>query len=163
MHLKNGVLLQGGKYIIKENSKTFKYCMSYNAVQADSGKKVIVFELFVEDVCVRAENSSDVSFPLGIGDEKIKEYSELCVRCIKNEYAASVVSSFRIIEIFAENGTLYYVVEIYGAIKSLFGCLLGLIVLIVVFGGLIALLILVIALAIFIDVNIFGGSGHIRF
>ena len=111
MHLKSGTLLQGGKYRIEKVLGQGGFGITYLAVQTVLNRKVAVKEFFMKEHCNRDESSSCVSVP-SLGSKELVE--KFRAKFIKE---AQTISGFdnhhiiRIIDVFEENGTAYYVMD----------------------------------------------------
>lgn len=111
MQLKQGSLLQGGKYKIKQVLGQGGFGITYLGEQTGLGRKVAIKEFFMKELCNRDETTSHVSVPSDGSRELVARFREKFVK------EARLIASFdnshivRIHDIFEENGTAYYVME----------------------------------------------------
>lgn len=102
-------LLQGGKYRIIEMLGQGGFGITYLGEQANLGRKVAVKEFFMEKLCNRDEETSQVSVGSEGSREMVDRFREKFIKeaCrIANLRHRNIVS---VIDIFEENGTAYYV------------------------------------------------------
>ena len=62
MLLKNGTLLQGGKYKIEKVLGQGGFGITYLATQINLNRKVAIKEFFMKDWCCREENTNQVYY-----------------------------------------------------------------------------------------------------
>lgn len=110
MLLKNGTLLQGGKYKIEKVLGQGGFGITYLATQINLNRKVAIKEFFMKDWCCREENtnqvyytSSDKTFIDNFKNKFIKE--ALTISSLNHR------NIIRIHDNFEENGTAYYAME----------------------------------------------------
>lgn len=110
MQLKPGTLLQGGKYEIERVIGQGGFGITYLAYQVLYSKRVCIKEFFFKDYCIRT----------AIGDvTSVTEGNIDIVYKFKNKFLkeAKIISSLnhpnivRILDVFEENNTAYYVME----------------------------------------------------
>lgn len=110
MQLKPGTLLQGGKYEIERVIGQGGFGITYLASQVLYSKRVCIKEFFFKDYCIRT----------AIGDvTSVTEGNIDIVYKFKNKFLkeAKIISSLnhpnivRILDVFEENNTAYYVME----------------------------------------------------
>ena len=109
--LSNGTLLQGGKYRIIKMLGQGGFGITYLGEQTGLGRKVAVKEFFMEKLCNRDEETSQVSVGSEGSREMVNRFREKFLkeaRSIANLHHRHIVS---VIDIFEENGTAYYVME----------------------------------------------------
>ena len=111
MQLKNGSLLQGGKYKIVRFIASGGFGCTYEAHHTLLDSRVALKEFFVSDFCNRDERTGNVT----VGTQsKVALYGKL-----KNKFMDEARSLFkmkhpgivRVIDVFEENGTAYYAME----------------------------------------------------
>lgn len=118
--LKAGSLLQGGKYYIEEVLGQGGFGITYLAMMKNSVKgnlggmfvriPVVIKEFFMESFCQRIDERN-VTVP-STGSKKQAEYFRK--EFIKEAHHTSELSHpniVKVIEVFEENGTVYYVME----------------------------------------------------
>ena len=121
MHLKNGAVLQGGRYRIEKTLGQGGFGITYLAIQSGLNRKVAIKEFFMKEHCNRDAETSHVSVP-SIGSRELVERFK--AKFIKE---AQMISEYRhpnivnIYDVFEENGTAYYVMEYHdgGSLSSL--------------------------------------------
>ena len=121
MHLKNGAVLQGGRYRIEKLLGQGGFGITYMAIQSGLNRKVAIKEFFMKEHCNRDAETSHVSVP-SIGSRELVERFK--AKFIKE---AQMISEYRhpnivnIYDVFEENGTAYYVMEYHdgGSLSSL--------------------------------------------
>lgn len=111
MQLKTGTALKGGEYIIESVLGQGGFGITYLAIQTGLNRKVAVKEFFMRELCNRDEITSQVSVPsLGSRDQ----VARFRAKFIKEAQTIALLSHpniIRIISVFEENGTAYYVME----------------------------------------------------
>ena len=118
MHLQAGALLKNGEYKIEKVLGQGGFGITYLAEQTSLGRKVALKEFFMEGLCNRDADTSNVSVG-SVGSKKLVERFKQ--KFIKE---ARMIASFdnshiiSIHDVFEENGTAYYVMEYLGG-KSL--------------------------------------------
>ena len=111
MQLKPDTILQEGKYRIIRTLGQGGFGITYEAKQVNLDRVVAVKEFFMKDCCERDIDSSTISVPTQSNREIVAKFKGKFVR------EAKMIASFdhphivRIIDIFDENGTAYYVME----------------------------------------------------
>ena len=111
MNLKNSTLLQGGRYKIVRYISSGGFGCTYEGELVLVHKRVAIKEFFVRDFCNRDEQTSYVT----VGTQsKIK-----LVECLQNKFLEEAGALYsmqhqnivRVLDIFEENGTAYYVMD----------------------------------------------------
>ena len=111
MHLKQGTLLQGGKYRIEKVLGQGGFGITYLATQDLLDRKVAIKEFFFKEYCEREGNTNTIT----LGTQSIKATVERFLKKFIKE--AKTISSLhhpniiQIHDIFRENNTAYYVME----------------------------------------------------
>ena len=121
MQLKNGAVLEGGKYRIEKLLGQGGFGITYMAIQSGLNRKVAIKEFFMKEHCNRDAETSHVSVP-SIGSRELVERFK--AKFVKE---AQMISEYRhpnivnIYDVFEENGTAYYVMEYHdgGSLSSL--------------------------------------------
>ena len=116
--LKKGVSLQNGKYIIGSTLGQGGFGITYEAEQTSLGRKVAVKEFFMKDICNRDGATSHVSVPSVGSKELVEKFRQKFIREAKMIAGLNHGHIVKIIDVFEENGTAYYVMEYLGG-----GCL----------------------------------------
>ena len=117
MHLRQGTLLQNGKYRIEKVLGQGGFGITYLAEQTSLHRKVAIKEFFMKEYCNRESDASHVSVPSVGSKELVEKFREKFVK------EAQIIAGFnhnniiKIYEVFEENNTAYYVMDYYG--KSL--------------------------------------------
>ena len=111
MQLKPGTKLQGGKYEIVRTLGQGGFGITYEAIQVSLVRKVAVKEFFMKDCCERGEESSIVTIPTLSNRELVDKFRAKFVREAKTIAAFNHAHIIRVIDVFEENSTAYYVME----------------------------------------------------
>lgn len=119
--LYSGALLQGGKYKIEYMLGQGGFGITYRALMkgAVSGSlggmtvnvPVVVKEFFMKDFCMRVDGSTYVSVPSTGFKEQTDRYRQKFIKEAKNIASLSHPNIVKVIDVFEENGTVYYVME----------------------------------------------------
>lgn len=120
MQLQSGTLLQEGKYKIESVLGQGGFGITYLAVQKIMVKgsigeleteiKVAIKEFFMKDVCNR-DSSSHVSVPSVGSKEMVERFKQKFVKEAKNISLLKHPNIIKVLDIFEENDTAYYVME----------------------------------------------------
>lgn len=111
MQLKQGTLLQGGKYKVDRVLGQGGFGITYLGEQVALGRKVAIKEFFMKEFCERSHLTSHVTPGTTTGEKIVGRFKEKFLK------EARLIASFenphivRIYDIFEENGTAYYVME----------------------------------------------------
>ena len=111
MHLKQGTLLQGGKYRIERMLGQGGFGITYLAEQPMLDRKVCIKEFFFKEYCEREEETSHVTITTKSNAELVERFRKKFVK------EARVISKLhhdhiiQIHDIFEENATAYYVMD----------------------------------------------------
>ncbi|MBE6298290.1 MAG: serine/threonine protein kinase [Bacteroidales bacterium] len=111
MQLKQGTLLQGGKYRIEKVLGQGGFGITYLACQTGLNRKVAVKEFFMQEYCNRDAGTSRVSVPSMGSRELVERYRQKFLK------EARLIASFdnnniiKIYDVFEDNSTAYYVME----------------------------------------------------
>ena len=124
MQLQSNTLLQGGKYRIERVLGQGGFGITYLGTQKVSiegpiGKieteiQLAIKEFFMKDVCNREEDSRTVSVP-SVGSQQMAERFKQ--KFIKEAWNISKLKHphiVKVVDVFEENGTAYYVMEYHG-------------------------------------------------
>ena len=111
MQLKQGTLLQGGKYKIERFIASGGFGCTYEAQHTLLDERVALKEFFVSDFCNRDEKTGQVS----VGTQsKVALYGKLKKKFMDEAralYKMKHPGIVRVIDVFEENGTAYYAME----------------------------------------------------
>lgn len=117
--LKSGSLLKHGEYRIERTLGQGGFGITYEAEQVSLGRKVAVKEFFMKDYCDREDGSSHVTLSTSSSSrELVERFRTKFVREAKMIAGLDHDHIVKIIDVFEENGTAYYVMEYIGG-----GCL----------------------------------------
>lgn len=111
MQLKEGTLLQGGKYRIEKVLGQGGFGITYLALQTMLDRMVCIKEFFFKDYCERDEQNSHVTLNTTTNRELVERFRGKFLK------EARVISKLRydhivqIHDIFEENDTAYYVMD----------------------------------------------------
>ena len=111
MQLRQGTLLQGGKYRIERVLGQGGFGITYLAEQPMLERKVCVKEFFFKDYCERDESTSHVTISTKSNRELVERFRKKFLkeaRVISKLHHDHIV---QVLDIFEENGTAYYVMD----------------------------------------------------
>ena len=119
--LKPNTTLQGGKYRIERVLGQGGFGITYKAVMKEkvSGSlgaidvkiPVAIKEFFMSDSCMRSDDSGYVTVPSTGSKTLVEQYRKKFVKEAKNLSMLSHPNIVKVIDVFQENGTDYYVME----------------------------------------------------
>ena len=109
--LKSGSLLKYGEYRIISTLGQGGFGITYEAEQVSLGRKVAVKEFFMKDICNRDENTSQVSVPSIGSKELVEKFRQKFLKEARMLAGLDHEYIVKIIDVFEENGTAYYVME----------------------------------------------------
>ena len=120
-HLSEGTLLQGGKFKIEKSLGQGGFGITYLASQTISVEgsigeikteiKLAIKEFFMKDVCNRDENSTIVSVPSVGSKELVERFKQKFIKEARSISKLKHPHIVKVVDIFEENGTAYYVME----------------------------------------------------
>ena len=120
MQLQPDTLLQGGKYKIETVLGQGGFGITYLATQKIMVKgsigeleteiKVAIKEFFMKDICNR-ESTSYISVPSTGSKEMVERFKQKFIKEAKNISLLKHPNIVKVLDIFEENGTAYYVME----------------------------------------------------
>ena len=121
MNLKQGTLLQGGRYRIEKVLGQGGFGITYLAEQTSLNDKVAIKEFFMKELCDRDSETMGVSVGSSGSRELVERFREKFVKEARNIRKLKHRNIVSIIDVFEENGTAYYVMEYLdgGNLKSL--------------------------------------------
>lgn len=111
MTLKEGALLQGGKYKIVRVLGQGGFGITYLGEQTSLGRKVAIKEFFMKELCNRDEATSHVSVGSEGSREMVTKFREKFVKEARNIASLEHPHIVSVIDVFKENGTAYYVMK----------------------------------------------------
>ena len=111
MHLRQGALLQNGKYRIIKVLGQGGFGITYLADQIGLLRKVAIKEFFMKEYCNRESDASHVSVPSVGSKELVEKFREKFVKEAQNIASFNHNNIIRIYDVFEENNTAYYVME----------------------------------------------------
>ena len=107
--LQPGTPLQGGKYVIKQVLGQGGFGITYLATQVSLDRDVAIKEFFMREGCLRDEDSVTVSVPSTGSADQVAKYRKKFEKEARTLALLDHPHIVRVIEIFEENGTVYYV------------------------------------------------------
>lgn len=111
MRLKQGTLLQGGKYKIERVLGQGGFGITYLAEHTLLKKQVAIKEFFMKELCNRDEETSYVSIGTEGCREMVERFREKFLKEARNIARLKHPNIVSVIDVFEENGTAYYVME----------------------------------------------------
>ncbi len=111
MQLKPNTFLQGGKYRIDRVLSRGGFGITYEAEQVSLGRKVALKEFFMQDCCERDETTGRVTGNIGAHGESMESFREKFTRAARLLAKFNCPNIVRVIDLFDENGTSYYVID----------------------------------------------------
>ena len=109
--LQPNTLLQGGRYKIIKTLGQGGFGITYLALQRGLERQVAVKEFFMKDCCERHESTSHVTLGTAGMREQVSRFREKFLKEARNIAKLNHPNIVRIIDVFEENGTAYYVME----------------------------------------------------
>lgn len=111
MYLKEGALLQNGKYKIERFINSGGFGCTYEALHTMFDEKVAIKEFFVKDFCNRDENTSHVTVGTQGKKALVEKLKRKFIEEAKVLYKMKHRGIVTVKDIFEENGTAYYVMD----------------------------------------------------
>ena len=111
MHLTNGTSLQGGKYKIVRFLSNGGFGNTYEGVHTMMDTRVAIKEFFPKMFCNRDENTSHVTVATQGNRELVDKLRKKFNEEAKAVFQMKHDNIVRVLDIFEENGTAYYVME----------------------------------------------------
>lgn len=120
MNLKTNSQLQDGRYVLNEVLGQGGFGITYLATDTKTGSQVCVKEFFIKTLCCRDGATPEVTAVSDGACEMVEAYKE---KFVKEAQIVSGLDSphvIRILDVFLENGTAYYVMELMrgGSLKQ---------------------------------------------
>ena len=118
--LKSDCLLKHGEYRIDRTLGQGGFGITYVAEQVSLGRKVAVKEFYMKEHCNR-EDGSHVSVPSTGSKELVGKFRDKFIREARMLASFKHQSIVKVVDVFEENGTAYYVMEYLegGSLQSL--------------------------------------------
>ena len=110
-HLQPGALLQGGKYRIEKFLGQGGFGITYLGWHVSLNSRVAVKEFFMKDHCDRNPGTHQVTMGTSGSRELVLRFREKFIKEARHIYALSHPHIVRVIDVFEENGTAYYVMD----------------------------------------------------
>ena len=112
--LKSDSLLKSGEYRIERTLGQGGFGITYEAEQTSLGRKVAVKEFFMKEYCERDGGTSHVTMGTSGSKELVTKFRDKFIREARMIAALDHEHIVKIIDVFEENGTAYYVMEYLG-------------------------------------------------
>lgn len=113
-HLQPGALLQGGKYRIEKFLGQGGFGITYLGWHVSLNSRVAVKEFFMKDYCDRNPGTHQVTMGTSGSRDLVLRFREKFIKEARHIYALSHPHIVRVIDVFEENGTAYYVMDYLG-------------------------------------------------
>ena len=111
MNLSEGTTLQGGKYRIEKCLGQGGFGITYLAEWKQREAKVAIKEFFIQELCYRDEQSSQITVLSEGGRRTVEHFRKKFLREAETIFNLNHPNIIRIYDVFEENGTAYYVME----------------------------------------------------
>lgn len=111
MQLVNGTLLQGGKYRIEKVLGQGGFGITYLAENTMLDGKVAIKEFFFKEYCDRESTTSHVTVGTSGNREIVERFKMKFIKEARTIFKLSHPNIIRILDVFEENATAYYVME----------------------------------------------------
>ncbi|MCQ2288578.1 MAG: bifunctional serine/threonine-protein kinase/formylglycine-generating enzyme family protein [Muribaculaceae bacterium] len=111
VNLKNGTLLQGGKYKILNSLGKGGFGITYLAENTTLNHKVAIKELFLDSFFNRDEATNYVNVPVAANLKTVEHAKKKFLSEAKTLFGLNHPGIVRVHDAFEENGTLYYVMD----------------------------------------------------
>ncbi|MDY3062542.1 MAG: bifunctional serine/threonine-protein kinase/formylglycine-generating enzyme family protein [Bacteroidaceae bacterium] len=113
-NLKVGSTLQGGRYKITGILGQGGFGITYLAIQSGLERKVAVKEFFMKELCERDGTTSHVTIGTEGSRETVNRFREKFLKEARHIAKFNHPNIVRVIDVFDENATSYYVMEYIG-------------------------------------------------
>lgn len=120
MQLANGSLLQGGKYRIEKLLGQGGFGITYLAIQDKLNRKVCIKEFFMKEHCNRDATTSFVTIGSQGSRDLVERFKTKFIKEAETIASLNNTHIVRIFDIFEENGTAYYTMELLEDSKKRF-------------------------------------------
>lgn len=111
MNLREGTVLQGGKYRIERVLGSGGFGITYLAIQMGLNRRVAIKEFFMSEYCNRDAETMHVSVPSEGSKELVARFRVKFVKEAQNIADLKHPHIISLYDVFEENGTAYYVME----------------------------------------------------
>ena len=121
MQLQPNTLLQGGKYCIERALGQSIFGITYLADRKiviteglnkiETSVKVTIKEFFIKEYCERDIQTSQVLIPLASNREVVDKFKSKFITEAQNIAQLNHDNIIKVLDVFEENGTAYYVME----------------------------------------------------
>lgn len=109
--LQENTILQVGKYTIISILGQGGFGITYLGVQSGLDRKVAIKEFFIREMCERDDSTNHVTLGTEGSRETVDMYRQKFLKEARSIAQLNHPNIVRIIDVFEENGTAYYVVE----------------------------------------------------
>lgn len=109
--LQENTILQGGKYTIISILGQGGFGITYLGVQSGLDRKVAIKEFFIREMCKRDDSTNHVTLGTEGSRETVDMYRQKFLKEARSIAQLNHPNIVRIIDVFEENGTAYYVME----------------------------------------------------
>ena len=109
--LQPGTTLQGGKYKIERVLGQGGFGITYLALNTMLDGKVAIKEFFFKEYCDRDESTSHVTVGTSSNHDIVERFKQKFIKEAKTLFRLNHPNIVRILDIFEENATAYYVME----------------------------------------------------
>ena len=114
MNLKTGHLLKHGEYRVEKVLAQGGFGITYLCEQTGLLRKVAIKEFFMKELCKRESDTSHVSIPSIGSRDMVERFRQKFIKEARALAALNHKHIIRIIDVFEENNTAYYVMEYVG-------------------------------------------------
>lgn len=112
MQLKSGAILQNGKYRIVRTLGQGGFGITYEAEHVLLRSKVAIKEFFMKGCCMRNNTTSFVTVGTDVQRALVEKFQGKFIREAQMMHAMAHPNIVRVTDVFEENGTAYYVMDI---------------------------------------------------
>lgn len=109
--LRENTILQGGKYTIISILGQGGFGITYLGVQSGLDRKVAIKEFFIREMCERDDSTNHATLGTEGSRETVDMYRQKFLKEARSIAQLNHPNIVRIIDVFEENGTAYYVME----------------------------------------------------
>lgn len=111
MQLNPGTSLRGGEFIIESFLGQGGFGITYVALQTGLNRKVVIKEFFMKQHCNRDSETSHISVPSLGSREEVLRFKAKFIKEAQTIAGLNHPNIIKIISVFEENNTAYYVME----------------------------------------------------
>ena len=108
-YLQPNTTLLGGKYRIERVLGQGGFGITYLATQVSLQRQVAIKEFFMNDFCIRGDDTRTVEIPTTGNSLQVEQYKRKFWKETNNLFRMSHPNIIKVFEVFEENGTVYYV------------------------------------------------------